>query len=72
MEDFKFKFGDKVELANPRDTENHYEGLLGVVVEQEKEEFEGKTYLRYMVWFEGDYEPETRYEPELKHKEKSE
>lgn len=62
----KFQFGDKVELANPRDTESHYIGLVGVIVELEKEEFEDETYLSYMVWFKGDYEPETREEKDIK------
>jgi hypothetical protein len=66
MEGFTFKFGDKVELASPRDTESHYEGLFGVVVGSEYDE----GYKCYQVWFEGDYEPETRYEDELKYKEK--
>ncbi|HDR3899191.1 TPA: hypothetical protein QCO88_001697 [Bacillus cereus] len=68
MGDFKFKFGDKVELANPRDTEDHYIGLFGVIVDSEYDE----EYKSYQVWFEGDYEPETRYELELKHKEENE
>ncbi|MCW1241966.1 hypothetical protein [Bacillus pretiosus] len=63
--DFKFKFGDRVELANPRDTEDHYVGLLGIVVDSEYDE----DLRAYMVWFEGDYEAETRYENEIKLRE---
>lgn len=65
--EFKFKFGDKVELANPRDTEDHYEGLTGLIVDFEHDEDEKS----YQVWFERDYEPETRYENELKFKEET-
>lgn len=65
MSNFKFKFGDKVELANPHDSESHYEGLIGLVVDSELDEDTNS----YMVWFQGDYEPETRYEEEIKLKE---
>jgi hypothetical protein len=54
------KFGDKVYLSNPRDTEQHYKGLIGVITEEPNEDGD------VMVFFKGDYESETRDAAELK------
>lgn len=65
LEDFQFKFGDKVELVPQGKHEEHYKGVTGIVVSREFDD----DYEYYQVWFEGDYEAEGRYQYEIKSKE---
>lgn len=54
------EFGSKVKLKNPSDHESHYQGIIGVVVAVEVEPDN-----EIMVWFQGDYEAESRDAEEL-------
>ncbi|HFK1452857.1 TPA: hypothetical protein ACGXMV_004163 [Bacillus pacificus] len=54
----ELQFGDKVKVKDVTGHQSHYKNVIGIVVSAEWDD-------EVMVWFQGDYEAETRDAEEL-------